>query len=255
MDFVSRKTGTHYSALLESISAKNVRMKDWLSLDSTRERYFVLRHDVDGDFATAMKMARFEYDCGIHATYFLHAHRSYFDWTPDSSGFLDALHKMQDLGHDIGWHNDALARHLEKPQTVPVLMGIRRPLRFLRENDIEVKGCSCHGSKICKDNRLSNNDIWIENPFVSIAQRGTQDFTHYSLLQFGLDYEAYFLKRTAYLSDNHGGWSGGVGDEIEPFEVPGKVDNTVRDDIIERFNAQPWGMLQILMHPQHWRAV
>lgn len=84
-----------------------------LARDATGEsgRIIALRHDVDFDVENALKLARWESARGFRASYYL-LHTGWY-WrvvgASLSKQMVDAAMEMQDLGHEVGLHNDAIS--------------------------------------------------------------------------------------------------------------------------------------------------
>jgi len=245
-NFVKHHTGCDYQRLFESINAERILLRDQRATDVTQKRYYAIRHDVDDDWPNARKMAKWEAERGLLATYYLLASRRYFDYSP---AFLSEVKEVEDLGHEIGFHNDALIQWAYSDKKVDVREAIEKPLRMLRSAGVTVVGTAAHGDQICRDLGFNSFEVWTENP--KALKNPSLDIPRFSLSEFDLEYEAYWQKRTAYLSDNHGGWSGGFGKEIPAHEVIGTFLNE-REKILAGFHSLDYGMLQVLIHPQHW---
>lgn len=68
------------------------------------EPLLILRHDVDGSMASALRMAKIEKQLEIRATYFiLFSHKLYNVFEADN---FHTLKEISDLGHEIGLHYD-----------------------------------------------------------------------------------------------------------------------------------------------------
>lgn len=243
---IARKNNTNYFDLLDSIDAKPVLMKHQKCVNPDKDKYLVIRHDVDDKINHALMFAEREFVAGISSTYFFHPNRRYFDYSPI---FADKLRQFEKLGHEIGYHCDALARWHEGKGNLVDIIG--KPVIFLNEamEVSTISGSAAHGSKYCVDKHTPNYEVWKDCPY-PVAKGGPYRFR---LGDFSLEYEAYFLRRDAYLSDNHGGWSGGIKSEIAPFEVPGVQDQSIMESIIKRFNDMDSGVMQLTIHPQHWK--
>lgn len=69
------------------------------------ERKHVLwRHDLDFSVHRALKLAQLEKEAGVVATYFIYLHSLFYNFL--SRPIIDAIHKIIELGHDIGLHFD-----------------------------------------------------------------------------------------------------------------------------------------------------
>jgi len=224
MRIVSRNNGTDYFDLIGSIDGHLIMLSMQGSVDLDSERYFALRHDVDGPFDHALKFARAEHENGLRSTYFLHPNRGYFYM----DGFLEKCRDLESMGHEVGLHCDALEKWIETGEAGPIERFVFPHLDHLRFAGIRVVGTSAHGSQACKDRGVKAYDIWEESPNKDVGE-----IPRISLSDYGLDYEAYFLRRDAYVTDS------------------GCRMNDAANRIKE-FNKLPAGMLQFLSHPMHW---
>ena len=186
----------------------------------------VLRHDVDDDLEASVDMARLEADYGIRSTYYILNTAPYY---PEKLGMINMI---EELGHEIGWHNNAIADHLRRG--VPLMEAITEPLAMLRAHGFDIAGTASHGDSLCYNSdgslRFVNYEVWTDAP-------KTSDWAACSLESQGLEYEAYWIGHTHYISE-----SGGV----FRCDVAKRLDEFDRD-------KNPDKLLQILVHPQWWQ--
>ncbi len=71
-----------------------------------RERFMLLRHDVDFSLDYALKMAKAEAEHGLHATYFVLLHSPYYNALSEPN--VSIIRNISELGHEIGLHYDPL---------------------------------------------------------------------------------------------------------------------------------------------------
>lgn len=184
-----------------------------------------IRHDVDADIESSSIMAHLEFLNRIKSTYFILDTGEYW-------GVLDRMaeiHRIRLAGHNIGWHNNAVTRHLLTGK--PLIDCINDPLEILRKY-APVTGTASHGDPLChkrgylnyyafgsclKDDRFPNTEVG----------------AYFALEYFGLKYESYHTGHTHYISDSGGAWQQDNEAVISDFEKKG-------------------GKLQILIHPQWW---
>lgn len=185
-----------------------------------------IRHDVDDNLDASVSMAELEAEHGIRATYFFLNTAPY--WT---SGQLDtAIKIIASLGHEIGWHNNAITESIQTGK--PLTRCISDPLERLRQY-ATVVGTASHGDPLCHTLRYLN--------YYAFKECGRHDqfaFTpsnQYTLKQFGMKYEAYHTGFTHYISDSGGKWQQDNIDVATGFQQSGKK-------------------LQILLHPQWWEV-
>jgi len=148
-----------------------------------------------------------------------------------------ACHTIIDLGHDIGFHNDALRERYITGKNIHSL--IQNAVGFLRDNGIKVDGTSAHGHRYCYEYRFLNYEIWSE--FKENNNEGFLEYSidTYSLADYGFKYETYFLNYEVYLSE------AGIGPKT--YSWYGYMAN----EVIIKFNNKTSGMFQLSIHPNN----
>ena len=201
-----------------------------------------LRHDVDdndGSFDTAFEIAEWENERGWRSTYYL-LHDSHY-W-PQA---LEQAYALQELGHEVGIHVNAIAEGLRQRRNPEIILG--RAIDELRATGCDIVGCVGHGDPLCymqdKSLRFVNDEMFTETarPSVGASHRYVEDDGNWgfhlepvSRREFGLSYDAAWLPRGDYLSDSGNTWS-------QPFDqVTGRWPHA--------------GQLHILQHPDWWAS-
>lgn len=212
------------------------------------ERFVAMRHDMDHDVENAIKFARWEAEHGWKSTYYV-LHTDWY-WDPSGSGqpsafVLRALDEIASLGHEIGVHNNAIAAALRYGGDPASLLD--RDLAALRRHGFEIVGTAAHGDPLARSVGFANHEIFAECPDphgrpagrtlesadpVS-GRRSVVTLRPVPMRDFGLEYEAYFIGHTRYLSEAEGRWNQGY------------------DELAAAF-LQEGGFLQVLTHPAHW---
>lgn len=230
-----RNPEIEYFELLSSIEANlldDTRMKkinDGL-MDVHNKKFLWIRHDIDYDLNKAFAMALAEKEHGYYATYFL-LHTSPY-W--DHPNFDEVVKAISDLGHNIGIHNNALTLEHEQG-SVPFVTIKRAKDRIEKITNFPVYSTSAHGDRLCHARGFMNYDMWKEHPDL--------------LESFGM-FEAYFVRRDAYLTDSGAKWRGALSRDIPSFE---QFDNVVGAvETVKRFNGLQEGIMQLLVHPCWW---
>jgi len=245
---INKRNGENYFDLIRMIDGKHITLEDQASGIVIDRRYYAIRHDVDHDIDHALAFARGEQAEGIKATYFLLPTAPYFDY---SERFHDQLLELQEMGHNIGYHTAAITEWINGGKKAEIKDIIMKPLEFLRETGRDIIGTSSHGDPSCHELNYVNFQVWQEcRPPASYAN--PDGLVRLSLKDVGLEYETYFLKRHAYLSDSGGRWQGGC-DNLDTHER-NPVGDHVRDDVIKVFNEMEAGMFQLLVHPCWWEV-
>jgi hypothetical protein len=185
-----------------------------------------LRHDVDSRLDSALELARLEHARGLRATYFVLHTAPYWG----DADLLPRLRRLQELGHEIGFHHDLLT--LYHVEDVEPRDRLERDLRRLRDGGLDVVGAAAHGSPWCHRLGFHNNyvfDGWDES-IVGFPNRDVPE--KLDPREFGLDYEAYHVPHDVYFSDS----SFVNGRRAHPADL----------------HLEPGRRTIVLVHPCHW---
>jgi hypothetical protein len=208
----------------------------FIDFHSISPRGILLRHDIDNDLDKAVRMAELEagrhdnlnrsmFEHGDHAivlsTYFALNTAKYWG----SHDMADALRYIQMLGHEIGWHNNAITEHIKTGKNIYDC--VIEPLDHLRGLGLTITGSAAHGDRLCKIYRYHNYNIF----GFSSAGWLYWNITPLDMKFFGLEYEAYQVPYENYLADCHTGWNGH------------------NDVVLWNTNKRH----QIIIHPQNWK--
>lgn len=215
-------------------------------------RIIGVRHDVDNHpkaIDTAVAMAWWEADHGFRSTYFL-LHTARY-WT--DGRWRDAALTMEELGHEVGLHVDAIGYALEfggNPHEM-----VTEALAEMREIGLTVTGVVGHGNALAYKIEFANDEQFTEcvrpslgEPDRDLTWNGrTLKLDPRPLADYGLEYESIGLRQyefapgqmrtrpnQLYNTDSGCSW-------YYPFE-----------DTIEAFNGLVDGQLHLLVHPDHW---
>jgi hypothetical protein len=212
------------------------------------ERFVALRHDMDHDVENSVRMAHWEAEHGFRSTYFvLHTDWYWGDGGPanPSPFVLRALDEIAGLGHEIGVHNNAVTEALLTGRPPADVLG--DVLEALRGHGLTVTGTAGHGDSVARQANYINFEMFAECPHPEgLAADRELEFRDpstgavhrlrlepVSMSELGLEYEAYFLGNTRYLSESEGRWN----HQLQEF-----VATYLREG----------GFLQVLTHPTHW---
>jgi hypothetical protein len=187
-----------------------------------------LRHDVDSRLASALELARLEHERGLHATYFVLHTAPYWN----DADLLPRLRDLQELGHEIGFHNDLVT--LQRVEGVDAGTYLRVAIEHLRSGGIDVVGAAAHGSPWCHRLGFHNNYVFAgwDEPVPGFPSTEVPEKLDPS--EFGLEYEAYHVPHDVYFSDS----SFVDGRRSHPADLELRPDQRTI----------------VLVHPCHWDA-
>ena len=230
--------------LEEDKRIKVVPLKEFHKIDNDQNKIIVaLRHDVDLDINSAIKMAEIEHKHGMQSTYYILHTAIYYGVIKNglfkrNKRMLPKLKVIQNkYKHEIGWHNDLVT--IEIIHKVNPIKFLQEELEWLRENEIEIVGTAAHGSEYCpiyayhnnyffKDFYLDINSIKVDNNEITISKGYLKDF--------GFEYEAYHLDNSHYFSD------------CSFVEGGGRFHT----DMINLEDLKEGDKVIVLTHPCHW---
>jgi hypothetical protein len=211
-----RFTYRAYGAFLDRLAASDARTvlhRELAAGLESEQPLVALRHDVDDRIDSALVFAEAERARGIRATYFvLHTASYYADLRNGAvvrrDTVLEPLHRLQELGHEVGWHNDLLTLLLA--HGIDPVAYLADELAWLRGNGIDVVGTAAHGARLCHELGYHNNDLFLDWPESAPGKPRRESVRidgdevalgRARLADFGLEYEAYHLDHAAYFSD------------------------------------------------------
>jgi len=144
-----------------------------------------MRHDIDHSIEQAYNFALWEHQRGFKSTYFVLTTAPYYE---DKVTLFDHLNSMIALGHEIGFHNDAMCHVDGDPlRASDYIIDERKTIQDGLKHHYSLLGVADHGGA-----PHDNTEIW----------------EHYPPESFGFEYEAYQLQHSTntYISDNQGRW-------------------------------------------------
>ena len=132
---------------------ENLRYCDYVrEAEIAERRILLIRHDIDHDPYTAVRMARWEAAHGLKSTYcVLHSAWYYGELVGDryvhTRDMVETLQEIQTLGHEINFHNNLIATALR--ETIDPASLLKDELAYLRAHRIVISGTSTHGDRLC----------------------------------------------------------------------------------------------------------
>jgi hypothetical protein len=228
----------------------------------------LLRHDVDRSLDRALMLAEIEAAMGWRSTYFmLHpgddGTSNYYGEISDGRvvhhpEFFARCREMQDMGHEVGLHNDFMLLSLITRR--PVIDLIRDELAAFDDAGIRIHGSASHGSFFAREHHFANYEIFShcvsggrEKGRVLEVDGWNAKLHSISLEELGLKYEAYFLPRNITFSDSGGSIVLASGKDSRSG-VDFDSDESMRT-LADVIRARPDPRLVMLMHPCWWECV
>ena len=217
-----------YTRLIDSIIEKGYKTtsyEDFVAHDYSKEKVYVLRHDVDYKPYNAVNTATIESAAGAKGTYYFRIIRE--------TNVPDAIEKIARLGHEIGYHYEDLS--LCKGNYEKAYEQFLENLAYFRKY-YPVTTICMHGSPLSKwDNRL----IWKK----------------YSYRDSGIIAEPYFdtdFNKVLYITDTSRHWNAAdysVRDKVDGLKAT--INST--EHLIEQLMAGqfPNHIMQNI-HPHRW---
>lgn len=196
-------------------SFESLRLTDFIREKDIGDRKILLiRHDVDHDHLTALKIAKWEASRGIRTTYCL-LHTAWYygkidgDTIIHSNELIECARTIQDLGHEINLHNNLVATALK--EGINPVKFLSDELDFFRSIGISIAGTSTHGDKLCRALNFRNWELFTEccddrfgGPRIVEHEKNSIRLGEISMEDFGLEYEAYDIARDIYYTDSGG---------------------------------------------------
>lgn len=217
-----------YKKLLLQFQAQRYRIipfRDYLEKDQS-EKCLILRHDVDKYPENALICAGIEKEYNIRSTY-------YFRIVKESCN-PEIIRKIEDMGHEIGYHYEDLSLAKGDPEKAIELFG--NHLATLRQI-ATIKTICTHGNPL---SRWDNLLMWRK----------------YNYREFNIIGEPFIeldFRKIYYLTDTGRRW------DAYKSNVRDKVETTIKFPIRKTADLINWlekdslpGIIMLNMHPQRW---
>ena len=215
-----------YGKLCETIVQENYKIltfKDYIS-EEPKDKFVILRHDVDSKPYRALRMARLENKLNIKSSYYFRYNKSVFD--------PKIIKEIDELGHEIGYHYEVLSKTKgDFPRALELFLEELSEFRKI----CEIKTICMHGSPLSK---YDNREMW-----------KIFDFKLY-----GIKGEAYLSagKDLDYFSDT--GWNWNSKHKLRDY-ISGNKNNLLidsTDDLLDLVKNKSSGRIYLLAHPGNW---
>lgn len=221
-------TRAAYAGLVDAIrdgGYETLTVREYLSPGRLPERFVVLRHDVDRKPGRAEALAGLEADLGVSASYYFHP-----------SAFRETrAERVEDLGHEVGYHYDDVATARGDRQTARALFA--NNLRVFRRA-CDVDTVSPHAAALSPHDNAS---LWERGPaFEEFGLLGDADRSvDYVDLSFFSDAGHTFRERPADRAR-----ALGERDQVATADTPGDLAARFREGAVDR--------ACLLTHPRRW---
>jgi hypothetical protein len=217
------------------------------------KKTILLRHDIDYDPFIALRMAEIEADLGIRSSYYMlttDSDSAIHYYNNEFPRMVKALQEMQALGHEIGLHYDFFGDYFSNG--LDPKENVEQILKKLRDHGLRIQGCAAHGSMRMRKfvanagmevhprpREYVNYLIWeeVRPQKTTLKLEGKElRIPYLRLSDYGLRYEAYFVRRDGDVSDTGGNfwWLDDLFETIESKMDSGQI-------------------LTILAHPIRWK--
>lgn len=211
-----------YAALLAPYRDHEVlRLADYArDAEIGDRRVLLIRHDVDHDHITAVRIAEWEAREGLRATYCLLHTAWYYGELVDgryvhTQDVLECARRLLELGHEVNLHNNLVALALRSPGLDPERV-LAEELAFFRDRGVPIAGTAGHGDALCRQLGFLNWELFAEciherfgHPRTLMhseegQQRACVELGSVSMADHGLEYEAYDIARDTYHTESGG---------------------------------------------------
>ncbi|MCM1567412.1 MAG: hypothetical protein NC238_16010 [Dehalobacter sp.] len=198
--------------------------REYLSSETPKD-FIILRHDVDRKPYNALLMAELEHECDVRSTY-------YFRTTKEAFQPM-IMKKIEDMGHEIGYHYETLSKANGNFERAIYLF--KQELNRFREY-VKVDTICMHGSPLSK---YDNRDLWKK----------------YSYKQYGIIGEAYLSGKSVmnYFSDTGRSWNSknNLRDHMGQKKANTNIIHSTAD-LISLIEKGDVSNEYITTHPERW---
>lgn len=203
-----------YKALLALLKKGGYAFRNYHNYGDT-SRCVILRHDIDFNLESALRLAEVEREAGVSSTYFVLLRTDFYN--PASRSGTAALRRIQSLGHEVGLHfdekvyspellPDQLARAVIKEggilsallETPVSTVSMHRPSRSTLEGDFLIPGIvNSYGKTFFRDFKyLSDSRRRWREPVLDIVRSGEYERLHILTHAFWYHEEEEDISRT-----------------------------------------------------------
>lgn len=186
--------------------------------DISGRNIMLIRHDIDHDLDTAVKIAKWEAIRGIRSTFCVLHTAWYYGQLENQryrhSDFLvNSIAEIKEFGHEINFHNNLVALALRNDLDPSALL--ESELEFYDRLGVSITGTSTHGDELCRKLNFRNWELFkdcCDEKFGGprVIENDTEghinkcDVGVMEMKSFGLEYEAYDIAKDIYHTESGG---------------------------------------------------
>jgi len=210
---------------IQELQRKTMTVTQFIKAKQPQQPIVILRHDIDRSLSRAVRMAELEASYGIQSTYYARTTRAVSK--------PELLEYLVQLGHELGYHYETLAR--AKGNYKRAIELFTDELKILRQIG-PIETISMHGSPLLPWNNL---DLW-----------QSYDYKLYGVQEvyLSIDYQKAY-----YFSDTGRSWNSNhynLRDHVDSLLPDSSIHTT--DDLITFLRQQLDGPVLINVHPNRW---
>jgi hypothetical protein len=190
------------------------------------KRFVLVRHDIDFCPAAALRMAEFEAERGIQATYFLMFSSPFYNLQDrELAGFP---RRLVGLGHEVGLHYDLPALEAAGDATTVRNLAQRQVELLETLSGMPVRSVAQHNPSL----RSGGDPVAEAARFVNA-------------------YDPAFTKDMPYFSDSCGAWRTATFEHLSAGRFPDKLQLLLHPIFWDETPGQRWGRLEAFLRERH----
>ena len=220
----------------------------------SKEKIAIIRHDIDTkfDLPLALKMADFEAELNISASYYFRTIPDVFD--------REVIKSIYDMGHEIGYHYEVLSMTDGNFQKAIELFG--KDLKILRDI-CPVSSICQHGGTLGPYSSTSIKGLF-KTGLALLTRKVNMKYypsirlwDKYKLEDFDLTGDAYLsldFEQIKYFSDTGMSWDSHATRIVDNVSEGRNAEMAAHstDDLIALITDHKIDMINILVHPANW---